>query len=104
MVCHVVQVARIKYEQSSSLVTEDQKELTEADQEQLETLRQKRWMDLITRQCSTVLKSVQSHKVSIALRSTPCFSLPRPDTDQVWLNCVSDAVCYSCSFRHALAA
>ena len=74
MECHAVQVARIKYEQSSSLVAEDQKALTEADQEQLEALRQKRWMDLITRQCSTVLKSVQSHKVSIASCSThPAF-------------------------------
>ena len=63
-----LQVARIKYEQSNALVNEDQKDLGEAEHQQLEALRQKRWADLITRQCSTVLKSVQSHKVCLAVK------------------------------------
>lgn len=66
-----MQVARIKCEQSNALVKEDQKDLGEEEHSQLEILRQKRWADLITRQCSTVLKSVQSHKVR---RAASCCS------------------------------
>ena len=60
---HLLQVARIRYEQSSALLAEEQKELSEQEEQQLEALQQKRLADLVVRQCTTVLKSVLAHKV-----------------------------------------
>ena len=64
--CHhcLLQVARIRYEQSSALLAEEQKELSEQEEQQLEALQQKRLADLVVRQCTTILKSVLAHKVS----------------------------------------
>ena len=61
--CHAhVQVARIRYEQSSSLLAEEQRELSEQEEQQLELLHHKRLADLVVRQCATALKSVVAHK------------------------------------------
>ena len=60
----MLQVARVRYEQSSALLAEEQKELSEQEEQQLETLQQKRLADLVVRQCTTILKSVLAHKVS----------------------------------------
>lgn len=60
---HLLQVARIRYEQSSALLAEEQKELSEQEEQQMEALQQKRLADLVLRQCTTVLKSVLAHKV-----------------------------------------
>ena len=56
-------MARIRYEQSSALLAEEQKELSEQEEQQLETMQQKRLADLVLRQCTTILKSVLAHKV-----------------------------------------
>ena len=61
----LLQVARIRFEQSSALLAEEQKELSEQEEQQLEGLQQKRLADLVVRQCSTILKSVVAHKVCV---------------------------------------
>ena len=47
------------------MLAEEQKELSEQEEQQLEALQQKRLADLVLRQCTTVLKSVLSHKVRL---------------------------------------
>ena len=56
-------MARIRYEQSSSLLAEEQRELSEQEEQQLELLHHNRLADLVVRQCATALKSVVAHKV-----------------------------------------
>lgn len=58
-----MQVTRIRYEQSTALLTEEQRELCEQEEQQLTVLQQKRLADLVVRQCATCLKSVTAHKV-----------------------------------------
>lgn len=58
-----LQVTRIRYEQSTALLTEEQRELCEQEEQQLTILQQKRLADLVVRQCATCLKSVTAHKV-----------------------------------------
>lgn len=78
----LLQVARIRYEQSSALLAEEQKELSEQEEQQLEALQQKRLADLVVRQCTTVLKSVLAHKVCHCLPLHPTGLLSAVSTQQ----------------------
>ncbi len=66
--CHMqLQVTRIRYEQSTAVLAEEQRDLSEQEEQQLEVLHQKRSADLVLRQCATCLKSVTAHKVGSSL-------------------------------------
>ncbi|KAL0051058.1 hypothetical protein WJX82_001222 [Trebouxia sp. C0006] len=56
------EVTRIRYEQSTAVLEEEQRDLSEQEEQQLELLHQKRSADLVLRQCATCLKSVTAHK------------------------------------------
>ncbi|KAL0026079.1 hypothetical protein WJX79_007769 [Trebouxia sp. C0005] len=56
------EVTRIRYEQSTAVLAEEQRDLSEQEEQQLEVLHQKRSADLVLRQCATCLKSVTAHK------------------------------------------
>ena len=65
-------MARIRYGQSSALLAEEQRELSESEEQQLESLHQKRLADLVVRQCATSLKSVTGHKVCASAHYSAC--------------------------------
>ncbi|KAL0031566.1 hypothetical protein WJX77_007539 [Trebouxia sp. C0004] len=56
------EVTRIRYEQSTAVLAEEQRDLSEQEEQQVEVLHQKRSADLVLRQCATCLKSVTAHK------------------------------------------
>ncbi len=69
-----MQVARIRYKQSTAFLAEEQRDLSEQEEQQLEALQQKRLADLVARQCTTSLKSVLAHKVTF-LGSNQCVHI-----------------------------
>ncbi len=69
-----LQVTRIRYEQSTAVLAEEQRDLSEQEEQQLDVLHQKRSADLVLRQCATCLKSVTAHKVGSFLFTQPSKS------------------------------
>ena len=66
--CHMqLQVTRVRYEQSTAVLEEEHRDLSEQEEQQVELLHQKRSADLVLRQCATCLKSVTGHKVGSLL-------------------------------------